>query len=1234
MPVKRVYVEKKKGFDVEAKGLLKDFRNNLGENVESVRIINRYDVEGLDEDGFEAAAGLVMSEGAADHVMYDAPDWGKETDVFAVEYLPGQYDQRADSAAQCIQLLVRGDMPVVRYAKIYVISGAKDIGAIKKYVINPVDSREASLDEYDTLSMNLAIPESVATVEGFIGFGKPEIEKYVAENGFAMTAEDMLCAQGYFKSEKRDPTITELRVLDTYWSDHCRHTTFLTKLDNVTFANDNISHQAEHVYEEYMDARRELGVKKDICLMDIATIYAKEAKAAGLLENFDESEEINACSIKHRITTEDGEKDYLIMFKNETHNHPTEIEPFGGAATCLGGAIRDPLSGRSYVYQAMRVTGSADPRESLADTMEHKLPQRKITREAAHGYSSYGNQIGLATGLVDEVYHQGYKAKRLEIGAVIGAAPRENVVRERPVKDDVIILIGGRTGRDGIGGATGSSKAHDERSVDECGAEVQKGNPLTERKLQRLFRNSEFTRKVKRCNDFGAGGVCVAIGELAEGLDIDLNAVSKKYEGLDGTELAISESQERMAVVVTPGDVDAVLRLAAEENLEGTVVAKVTNGARMRLFWNGKAIVDISREFLDSNGATQHASAKVMQFGAKGMLEEDIEDTFEDTLLNILKDLNVCSKKGLQEMFDSTIGAASVTMPLGGKHQITPVQAMCARVPCLEGESKTATLMSYGLDPYLMEKSPFAGAAYAIVDSVAKVVAAGGRLEDCWLTLQEYFERMYEDPERWGKPLGALLGAYWAQKELEIAAIGGKDSMSGTFKDIDVPPTLCSFCVAPVLAENVITPELKKAGNKLYLMRIERDEDKLPDFGDIKYKYGKLAKLIRSGTVVSAYAVGRGGYMAGAVKGAFGNGLGVRFHSTSRRKLAKKNYGAVLVEAESINDPDFKLVGDILEEPVIEACGESVPLQKALDAYTQALEGVFPTKTDDKGTVDTRLFGKKNVMVSKYKTALPRVVIPVFPGTNCEYDTAAAFGRSGALPKTVIIRNRDSEDIKSSVAELISEIKNSQIIMLPGGFSGGDEPDGSGKFIATVFRNRGVMDATMELLNVRDGLMLGICNGFQALIKLGLVPFGEIRDMEDNSPTLTYNNIGRHASCMVRTRITSADSPWLGLVEAGDIHTVAVSHGEGRFVADKKMLGELEKNGRIATQYVDFDGNPSMDIAFNPNGSMCAIEGILSPDGRVFGKMGHTERAGENVAINVPGNYDQKIFESGVRYFR
>ncbi len=1235
MSVNRLYVEKKKGCDAEAIELMSDLNRNLGQGVTGLRLFVRYDVEGLGDDDFNSAATTVMGEPDVDNIYYEKlHDLPEPMKVFAIEYLPGQYDQRADSAAQCIALLTQGEQPVVRCARVYAIEGAKSLATIKRYLLNPVDSREASMKKPATLALRTELPESVETVSGFINMNRPRLDEYHASGGFAMTPDDLACAQEYFISEKRDPTITELRALDTYWSDHCRHTTFLTKLNKITFADDEISKQAERVFEDYMDARRDLGIRKDICLMDLATIYAKEAKLNGLLENLDVSEEINACSINCKVDTSQGEVDYLIMFKNETHNHPTEIEPFGGAATCLGGAIRDPLSGRSYVYQAMRVTGSGDPRESLKDTMKHKLPQRKITREAAQGYSSYGNQIGLATGLVDESYHPGYKAKRLEIGAVIGAAPRRNVVRETPLPGDAVILIGGRTGRDGIGGATGSSKAHSEASVEECGAEVQKGNPVTERKLQRLFRNYEFSKKVIRCNDFGAGGVCVAIGELADGLDIDLDAVPKKYEGLDGTELAISESQERMAVVVRQANVDAVLSLAAKENLEATPVAKVTGTGRLRMYWKGAAIVDIARGFLNTNGAKSSANAHVRQFVTGGLFGEPAGKTFKDTLLGLLSDLNVCSKKGLIEMFDSSIGAGTVTMPLGGARQLSPVQAMCALVPCEGAQSKTATLMSYGMDPYLMEQSPFLGSAYAILDSVAKIVASGGHPSNAYLTLQEYFERMSEAPESWGKPLGALLGAYWAQKELRVAAIGGKDSMSGSFGDLNVPPTLCSFCVAPVRAADVITPEFKAAGNKLYLVKVDPDEDGLPDFDDALALYEKINALINDKKIVSAWAIGRGGVLCGAAKCAFGNSLGVKLNGGDIGELTRKRYGSVLVEASDIGDPDFVLVGEVTGKPFIEAMGKKVPLNDAIEAYESPLESVFPTRTEDAGTLDTPLSDKKVFPMCRYRTALPRVVIPVFPGTNCEYDTAAAFEKAGAAVRTVIIRNLSPTTIERSMVELVSAIQSSQIIALPGGFSGGDEPDGSGKFIATVFKSGAVKDAAMELLKNRDGLILGICNGFQALIRLGLLPFGEIRDSDEHSPTLARNSLMRHASRMVNTRVTSVNSPWLQLSEAGEVHTVAVSHGEGRFAADDETIERLVNGGQIATQYVDMGGVPSMGIEFNPNGSMCAIEGLLSPDRRVFGKMGHSERKGEGLYKNIPGIFDQKIFESGVKYFR
>ena len=1231
--VERLYVEKKPGFDVEAQSCLADFKENIGiPGLKSIRILNRYDVEGMTGEDIEKAKHTIFSEPAVDSVFEEIDFPGKF--VFGIEYLPGQYDQRADSAAQCVQLLTKKERPIVRNAKIFILEGEltdSDFEKIKKYVINPVDSREASLQLPESLEMKIAEPGDVRTYSGFIHMDTDALEAFRQEMGFAMSANDILFTQEYFRGEKRDPTETELRVIDTYWSDHCRHTTFLTKLTEVEFDADAV--RAKEIYAEYLSARERLGRKKDVCLMDLATMYPREVRET--LTDLDISEEINACSIKHTIKTTDGDRDYLILFKNETHNHPTEIEPFGGAATCLGGAIRDPLSGRSYVYQAMRVTGAADPRESLADTMEFKLPQRKITREAAGGYSSYGNQIGLATGLVHEVYHPGYKAKRMEIGAVIGAAPAENVVRECPQKGDSIILIGGATGRDGCGGATGSSKAHDERSIEECGAEVQKGNPLTERKLQRLFRNGDFARLIKRCNDFGAGGVCVAIGEIAESLDINLDAVTKKYEGLNGTELAISESQERMAIAIAPEHLERVLQYVADENLDAVPVAKVTDSGRMRLYWRGRAIVDLDRRFIDSNGAPQYAKARVAGGGDAGnILDEKLEDSIKATLLKLLSDLNCCSQKGLIEMFDGSIGASSVTMPLGGKNQLTPVQAMAAKVPCEDAEAISATLMSFGLDPYLTSVSPLLGSAYAVLHSVAKIVAAGGDYSRTWLTLQEYFERLGDDPKRWGKPLAALLGAYHAQKCLGIAAIGGKDSMSGTFRDIDVPPTLCSFavCVEDDPAK-ILTPEFKKVGNRLYFMDVGRQSDGMPDFADAKQKYAAFYQLAGEGKIASAFAVDRGGILTAAAQCALGNGLGVRITCTDKKLLTQKLYGGILVEAKE-NPADFIEIGELISEPALYVSEEKITMAEMRKAYTGTLEGVFPTRTKEPEMPRTELFAQKRITICKNKAARPKVVIPVFPGTNCEYDSARAFQKAGADADIFVIRNRSAADIEESIAEMRKRIENAQIIMIPGGFSGGDEPDGSGKFIATTFRNPAISDAVHNLLHKKDGLILGICNGFQALIKLGLVPYGRICDMREDSPTLTYNTIGRHMSCIVSTRITSAASPWLSGVRAGDVHTVAVSHGEGRFVAAQKEMEELFANGQVATQYVDETGQPSMDIGFNPNGSMYAVEGIMSPDGRVLGKMGHSERATDYTFKNIPGNWDQKIFQSGVEYFK
>ena len=1226
--VRRVFVEKRDGFNIVASQLLADFRSTLGkEALKSVRVLMRYDMQGICDDDFDAAVRGVFSEPAVDTVYYDTFLLEDGETAFAVEYLPGQYDQRADSAAQCIELLTRHERPFIKCATVYVLADINDndIDDIKRYIINPVDSREASPDLPDTLEETLPAPPDVETLDGFCDLDLDGLATFRIEYGLAMSDADIAFVQDYFKNdEQRDPTIAEVRVIDTYWSDHCRHTTFLTRLNNIRF--DDSAEAVEAVYGEYLKARKLVyGDKdKDICLMDIATLYAKEAKKRGLMADFDESEEINACSIKQKVVVDGQPRDYLIMFKNETHNHPTEIEPFGGAATCLGGAIRDPLSGRSFVYHAMRVTGSGDPREAIADTMPGKLPQRKITREAAHGYSSYGNQIGLATGLVDEIYHPGYKAKRMEIGAVVGSAPIENVVRKVPAKGDIILLLGGATGRDGCGGATGSSKAHDMSSIDTCGAEVQKGNPLTERKLQRLFRNPEFSTLVKRCNDFGAGGVSVAIGELADSLSVNLDAVRKKYEGLSGVELAISESQERMAIVIDAGDLDRALSLAAAENLHAAKVAEVTDDGRMVLNWRGKPIVSLKRAFLNTNGATANASAHVSNLQTDELLSEPFSGGLKNRLSAMMADLNICCKKGLIEMFDSTIGASTVTMPLGGKNQLTPVQAMAAKVAA-DGECDTASLFSYGFDPYLMEKNPFVGAVYSVILSLAKLAASGGDVSRVWLSLQEYFERMGE-PETWGKPLAALLGAWWAQKNMGTPAIGGKDSMSGTFEDIHVPPTLVSFALCTQDASHIISPEFKSAGQTIYRAKIRRDENGLPDFADVRSVYAQIYADIVSGKVSAACAVERGGVLAAVAKMALGNGIGASLNG-DLDELSSKTYGDIILVGNGL---DYDVIGQTGGDN-LSVGEESVPLADLGDPYEYTLGSVFPVHAEAKGDAPDKLFPCKNIHVYSGKKAVPRIVIPVFPGTNCEYDSAAAFNRAGGIAQIALIRNLTADDIAESTAHFANLIENSQILMIPGGFSGGDEPDGSGKFIAAVLRGPRVQKAVNDLL-ARDGLILGICNGFQALIKTGLVPYGKIRDMHPDSPTLTFNHIGRHVSKAVRTRITSNQSPWLTLTQAGDIHTVVVSHGEGRFSATMEEARTLFNSGQVATQYVDERGVPTMGDC-NPNGSLLAVEGLLSPDGRVFGKMAHAERFTENTLINVPGEKDQRIFESGVKYF-
>ncbi len=1227
-PVRRIYVEKKDGFQIAAKKALADFKSTLGKtSLRSVRILIRYDIEGMDDNSFQAALRTVFAEPPVD-IVYDGDfDRGSDDVVFAVEYLPGQYDQRADSAAQCCELAVRCPRPTVKCATVYVLSGitAADACDIKKYVINPVESREASFDLPDTLAETLPEPPDVPVLTGFCLLDGDGLKAMIAEYALAMSFDDLKFVQDYFQNEEhRDPTLAELRVIDTYWSDHCRHTTFLTRLKNVTFGDG--ASQAEAIYNEYLKARQAVygARQKDVCLMDIATLYAKEAKRQGLMADFDESEEINACSIRQKVTVNGEPRDYLIMFKNETHNHPTEIEPFGGAATCLGGAIRDPLSGRSYVYHAMRVTGSGDPRESVSDTLPGKLPQRKISLGAAEGYSSYGNQIGLATGLVDEIYHKGSQAKRMEIGAVVGAAPAENVVRKTPECGDYILLLGGATGRDGCGGATGSSKAHDKQSIDVCGAEVQKGNPLTERKLQRLFRNGDFSRRVKRCNDFGAGGVCVAIGELADGVRVDLDLVRKKYEGLSGTELAISESQERMAVVIDPKDLDAVLSLAAQENLHAAKVAEVTDAGRMELFWRGKPIVSLSRAFLNTNGATASADAHISNLQYDGLFDEPFDGTLSDRLSAMMKDLNICSKKGLIEMFDSTIGAGSVVMPLGGAKRLTPMQAMAAKIPA-DGECDTATLFSYGFDPYLMEKNPMLGAVYSVVLSLAKLTAAGGDSSRAWLTFQEYFESM-RTAESWGKPLAALLGAWWAQRHLQTPAIGGKDSMSGTFEDLHVPPTLVSFALCTQSAAHVISPEFKKSGSLIYRARIRRDETGMPDFESVKDVYARILAGIVGRKITAACAVERGGVLAAVCKMAFGNGIGASLQG-GLDELSSKAYGDIVLEGNGL---DFEIIGETGGSGIA-LNGETVSLDALIKEYEQTLSRVFPIRAEAPGDAPDRLFTARSIHIYTGIRGKPRIFIPAFPGTNCEYDSANAFSRAGGIPHIFVIRNLCAADIEYSINEIAKRIAESQILMFPGGFSGGDEPDGSGKFIAALFREPRVKNAVHGLLS-RDGLILGICNGFQALIKLGLVPYGEIRDMRDDSPTLTFNAIGRHVSQAVRTRVCSNASPWLSLCSPGDIHTVVVSHGEGRFAANPDEAMALFESGQVATQYVDEQGRPTMGDG-NPNGSMLAVEGLLSPDGRVFGKMAHSERFTVNTLKNVPGEKDQRIFESGVRYF-
>ena len=1248
--VKRVYVEKKPAYAVKAQELAAEFASYLSLNsVKNVRVLIRYDVENVTEETYKKALGTVFSEPPVDTLYEESFPMEENDRVFSVEFLPGQFDQRADSAVQCLQLLNEKEKPVIRSATTYVLSGDisdEEFERIKAYCINPVDSRETDETKPETLIMEYDEPADVIIFDGFKTMPEEELKELYDSLGLAMTFKDFLHIQNYYSSEEdRDPSMTEIRVLDTYWSDHCRHTTFSTELKDITFEEGYFKPLIENTFEEYKKDRAEIyGDRKDkfICLMDLAIMGMKKLKKDGLLDNMEESDEINACSIVVPVEFEGATEEWLISFKNETHNHPTEIEPFGGAATCLGGAIRDPLSGRSYVYQAMRVTGCADPTVPLSETMTGKLSQRKLTTGAAHGYSSYGNQIGLATGLVDEIYHPGYVAKRMEIGAVMGAAPRKNVIRETSDPGDIIVLLGGRTGRDGCGGATGSSKAHTTSSIDTCGAEVQKGNPPTERKIQRLFRREEVSRLIKKCNDFGAGGVSVAIGELADGLHIHLDRVPKKYAGLDGTELAISESQERMAVVLDPKDVDEFLGYAKEENLEAIAVAEVTEEKRLVMYWRDKVIVDLSRAFLDTNGAHQETSVVVTLPDEKECYyktKEEISD-IKKTWLDTLADLNVCSKKGLVEMFDSSIGAGTVTMPFGGKMQMTPIQTMTAKLPVLEGKTDFATMMSYGFDPYLSSWSPYHGAVYAVLESVAKIVAAGGDFRKIRLTFQEYFERLGTDPKRWGKPLAALLGSYNAQKGFGIPSIGGKDSMSGSFEDIDVPPTLVSFAVDYMKASKVVTPEFKNGGNSIFCVDIPFDEYGIPVYEEAGKIYDRIHELMDKGYIVSAYALGAAGLIEGISKMSFGNRLGVNVVADFPvEELNRKRYGSLLLEVKGVDVSNLNLdctyIGSVTEDETIHVAGEEITFHEMRDAWEGTLESVFPTKTGA-GThnVSQPLYRKGQVYVCKNKVAKPKVFIPVFPGTNCEYDSMKAFRRAGAEVETLVFRNQSEQDILESVDAFEKAIAQSQIIMFPGGFSAGDEPEGSAKFFATVFRNQKMQEAIMKLLNERDGLALGICNGFQALIKLGLVPHGEIVPQTEDSPTLTMNEIGRHISTMVYTKVVTNKSPWLQGAVLDQIYAVPASHGEGRFVASKEWIDKLFANGQVATQYVNLKGNPTMDVRYNPNGSYYAIEGITSPDGRVLGKMGHSERIGENVAKNIYARQDQKIFESGVKYFQ
>ncbi|EDU36261.1 MULTISPECIES: phosphoribosylformylglycinamidine synthase [Clostridium] len=1249
--IKTLFVEKKPQFRVESKKILDNFKLSLNmKNIKDVRILNKYNISGISDEEYNLAKYTIFSEKTVDELYEEKFSYDSEDKIFSVEYLPGQYDQRADSAAQCIEILTQKQGAIVKYSKVFVIKGnitKEELEKIKEYCINKVDSREAQLEKPNSLVDVQLEVQSVEVLDGFIDLSEKELKEFLQDRNLAMTFEDLKFCREYFKNEeKRNPTITEIKVIDTYWSDHCRHTTFMTEIEDIKIEEGLYSNAIKETYEEYKNIKGFVHAKeKATCLMDIATIAAKELRKKGLMEDLDVSPEINACSIVVDAEIDGKTEKWLVMFKNETHNHPTEIEPFGGAATCVGGAIRDPLSGRVYVYQAMRVTGSADPRKNIEDTLEGKLPQKKITTEAAHGYSSYGNQIGLATGQVSEIYDKGYMAKRMEIGAVIGAAPMENVIRKEPKPSDIVILLGGRTGRDGIGGATGSSKKHTESSIENCGSEVQKGNAPTERKIQRLFRNKEVSTMIKRCNDFGAGGVSVAIGELTEGLYIDLNKVPKKYEGLDGTELAISESQERMAVVISKEDRERFIKFSEEENLEATVVAEVKQEKRLKMLWKDNIIVDLDREFLNTNGVVQKTKAYINTPEKESYFQKIVigsKENIKDKWIENIKDLNVCSQKGLVEMFDSTVGAGTVIMPLGGKYQKTPQEGMAAKLPVLEGDTTTATVMTYGFNPKISKWSPFHGAMYAVIESVTKAVAMGIDYKKIRLTFQEYFEKLENKEEKWGKPLASLLGALKAQREFSIAAIGGKDSMSGTFKDMNVPPTLVSFAVGVTNVNRIISSEFKEVGSVILYIKAKRNKEEIPDFNILKENYEKVYEAIGTGNVLAASTIKFGGISEAISKMCFGNNIGAKLKNLEKEELFSRDYGSIILEVNKnfdlnlLKEIDYKIIGDTTERASIEILEEEILLDQCYKEFESTLENVFVSKVEKeyKKDLDIPLYKKKNKKSPSIKVPKPKILIPVFPGTNCEYDSKRAFEKAGGEVELVVFNNMSSDNIKESIDNLSSKIKQSNIIMLPGGFSAGDEPEGSGKFIATIFRNEKIKDSVMEFLKVKDGLMLGICNGFQALIKLGLVPFGEIRDIDESCPTLTYNDIGRHQSKIAYTKVVSNLSPWFNNVEVGDIHAIPISHGEGKFYAKDNVMKKLIDNGQIVTQYVDVNGNVTSDIKYNPNGSVFGVEGICSPDGRILGKMAHSERIGYGTLKNVSGNKDQKIFDAGIKYFK